>query len=199
MFSGGKLPMTWYPQEYLANVPMTNMAMRSNPSKGYPGRTYRFYDGNVVYPFGHGMSYTSFTHTIVTAPRVFSVPLSGHRVSNSSTMGKAIRVTHTRCSRLSLGLEIDVRNTGPRDGAHTLLVFSTPPAVGQWAPKKQLVAFKMVHVPAGAQQRVGINIHVCKYLSVVDWSGIRRVPMGEHSLHIGDLSHSVTLQAAILE
>lgn len=189
--------MTWYPQEYLANVPMTNMALRSNPSKGYPGRTYRFYNGPVVYPFGHGLSYTSFTHTIASAPTVFSVPLDGHRASNWSTLGKAIKVTHTRCSRLSLGLEIDVTNNGPRDGPHTLLVFSAPPA-GEWAPRKQLVAFKRVHVPAGSKQRVGVNIHVCKYLSVVDRSGIRRVPMGEHGLHIGDLRHSVTLQAAIL-
>ncbi|TXG63321.1 hypothetical protein EZV62_010315 [Acer yangbiense] len=195
---GGKLPMTWYPQDYITNLPMTNMAMRSSPSKRYPGRTYRFYNGPVVYPFGHGMSYTHFVHTITTAPTVFSVPIDGHRRGGNVTVsGKAIRVTHARCGRLSLGIQVDVQNVGSKDGSHTLLVFSKPPA-GHWAPHKQLVAFKKVHVPAGTRQQVGINIHVCKYLSVVDRSGIRRIPMGDHNIHIGNTKHSVSLQATTL-
>ncbi|KAJ4727786.1 Beta-D-xylosidase [Melia azedarach] len=195
---GGKLPMTWYPQEYLTNLPMTEMGMRSSPSKGYPGRTYRFYKGPVVYPFGHGLTYTNFVHTVASAPTMVAVPLDGRRGSGNTTVaGKAIKVTHAKCNRLSLGIQLDVKNVGSKDGTHTLLVFSTPPA-GHWAPHKQLVAFQKVHVPAGAQQRVGINIHVCKFLSVVDRSGIRRIPMGEHNLHIGGVKHSVSLQAAAL-
>lgn len=193
---GGRLPMTWYPQDYLTNLPMTTMAMRS--SKSYPGRTYRFYKGPVVYKFGYGISYTKFVHTIASAPTVVSIPLDGrHARGNTTISGKAIRVTHTKCNRLSLGLQVNVKNIGSKDGSHSLLVFSTPPA-GHWAPHKQLVAFEKVHVPARAQHRVLINIHVCKYLSVVDRSGIRRIPMGEHSLHIGNTKHSVSLQAAKL-
>ncbi|KAL2535490.1 putative beta-D-xylosidase 2 [Forsythia ovata] len=194
---GGNLPMTWYPQEYLTNLPMTTMDMRSDPSRGYPGRTYRFYKGHVVYPFGHGMSYTNFVHTIADAPTVVSVPVNGHHHTNTTISSKVIRVTHARCSRLSISLHVDVRNAGSRDGTHTLLVYSSPPA-GHWAPHKQLVAFEKVHVPARGQQRVSVKIHVCKYLSVVDRAGIRRIPMGEHALHIGDVRHSVSLQAATL-
>uniref|UniRef100_A0A2N9IR39 Fibronectin type III-like domain-containing protein n=1 Tax=Fagus sylvatica TaxID=28930 RepID=A0A2N9IR39_FAGSY len=157
---GGGLPMTWYPQDYLTNLPMTTMAM--------------------------------------SAPTVVSIPLYGrHARGNTTISGKAIRVTHTKCNRLSLGVQVNVKNIGSKDGSHSLLVFSTPPA-GHWAPHKQLVAFEKVHVPARAQHRVLINIHVCKYLSVVDRSGIRRIPMGEHSLHIGNTKHSVSLQAAKL-
>ncbi|XP_061353199.1 probable beta-D-xylosidase 2 [Gastrolobium bilobum] len=198
---GGKLPVTWYPQEYLKNLPMTNMAMRpSGSAAGYPGRTYRFYKGPVVYPFGHGLTYTHFVHTLATAPTVVSVPLNGHRRTNSTNFSnKAIRVTHARCGKLSITLQVDVKNVGSKDGTHTLLVFSAPPAGGgQWGLQKQLVAFEKVHVPAKAQQRVRVNIHVCKLLSVVDRSGIRRIPMGDHSLHIGDVKHSVSLQAATL-
>ncbi|KAL4602912.1 hypothetical protein ACB092_10G087500 [Castanea dentata] len=195
---GGKLPMTWYPQDYLKNLPMTTMAMRSSQSTGYPGRTYRFYKGPVVYPFGYGISYTKYVHTIASAPSVISIPLDGrHARGNTTTSGKAIRVTHAKCNRLSIGVQVDVRNKGSRDGSHTLLVFSAPPA-GHWVPHKQLVAFEKVHVPARAQRRVLINIHVCKYLSVVDKSGIRRIPMGLHSLHIGDTKHSVSIQEAKL-
>ncbi|RVW41666.1 putative beta-D-xylosidase 2 [Vitis vinifera] len=170
---GGKLPMTWYPQEYLSKVPMTTMAMRAIPSKAYPGRTYRFYKGPVVYRFGHGLSYTNFVHTIAQAPTAVAIPLHGHH--NTTVSGKAIRVTHAKCNRLSIALYLDVKNVGNKDGSHTLLVFSKPPA-GHWAPHKQLVAFEKVHVAARTQQRVQINIHVCKYLSVVDRSGIRRIP-----------------------
>ncbi|OIV91003.1 hypothetical protein TanjilG_16963 [Lupinus angustifolius] len=197
---GGKLPITWYPQEYLQNLPMTNMAMRSSVSKGYPGRTYRFYNGPVVYPFGYGLSYTHFIHSLASAPKVLSVPVAGHHHGNSSNISnKAIRVTHARCSKLSISLQVYVKNIGSKDGTHTLLVFSTPPSGnGHWAPHKQLVAFEKVHVPAKARQRVQINIHVCKLLSVVDKLGTRRIPLGEHSLHIGDIKHSLSLQALTL-
>lgn len=189
--------MTWYPQEYLKNLPMTNMAMRPSRTAGYPGRTYRFYNGPVVFPFGHGLTYTHIVHTLASAPTVVSVPVDGHRHANSTNISnKAIRVTHARCGKLSIALHVNVKNVGSRDGTHTLLVFSAPPDGGaHWAVQKQLVAFEKVHVPAKSQQRVQINIHVCKLLSVVDRSGIRRIPMGEHSLHIGDVKHSVSLQA----
>ncbi|PWA40498.1 beta-xylosidase 2 [Artemisia annua] len=193
---GGKLPMTWYKQDYLSKVPMTTMDMRSNKASGYPGRTYRFYKGPVVYPFGHGISYSKFIHTVADGPALFTVPVDGrHKYLNSTT--NAIRVTHAKCGGLSIGLQVDVKNVGSKDGSHTLLVYSTPP-VGHWGPHKQLVAFAKVHVPAGTQQRVPINIHVCKFLSVVDKSGIRRIPMGEHNLHIGDVKHMVSIQSSLL-
>ncbi|WCJ23391.1 beta-xylosidase 1 [Euphorbia peplus] len=50
---GGKLPMTWYPQSYLAKVPMTEMGLRPDPSKDYPGRTYRFYKARLQGQNGH--------------------------------------------------------------------------------------------------------------------------------------------------
>lgn len=188
--------MTWYPQEYLKNLAMTDMGMRARESKGYPGRSYRFYKGPVVYPFGHGLSYTHFTHTLANAPSVVSVPVDGHRRSNITNISnKAIRVTHARCGKLSLTLHVNVHNVGSKDGTHTLLVFSAPPSGGPWAPHKQLVAFDKVHVPARSLRSVQVNIHVCKLLSVVDKSGIRRIPLGQHSIHIGDLRHSLSLQA----
>ncbi|KAL8094517.1 hypothetical protein AgCh_036156 [Apium graveolens] len=196
---GGKLPMTWYPQDYLSKVPMTTMDMRSSRSKKYPGRTYRFYNGPVVYPFGHGLSYSDFVHTIASAPTILSVPLHGrhHASANTTLSGKSIRITHAKCNKLSITVHVDIKNVGSRDGSHTLLVFSRPPA-GHWGPHKQLVAFAKVHVAARTQQRVPIKIHVCKYLSIVDRSGIRRIPMGDHSLHIGGTIHSVSLEADTL-
>nr|XP_043637187.1 probable beta-D-xylosidase 2 [Erigeron canadensis] len=190
---GGKLPMTWYKQDYLSKVPMTTMDMRSNQARGYPGRTYRFYNGPVVYPFGHGFSYSTFVHILASAPATFTVPVDG-RHKNTTAVTDTVRVTHAKCAGLSIVLQVDVKNEGSKDGSHTMLVYSTPP-VGHWGPHKQLVAFSKVHVPARTQLRVPIKIHVCKFLSVVDKSGIRRIPMGQHSLHIGDVKHLLSIQS----
>lgn len=194
---GGKLPMTWYPQDYVAKVPMTNMGMR--PYGGYPGRTYRFYKGPVVFPFGHGMSYTTFTHNLGQAPTDLSIPLAISRSTiNSSTLSThGVGVAHINCNSLSLALHVDVKNTGNVDGTHTLLVFSSPPA-GKWSNSKQLIGFEKVHVVSGSQERVIIGVDACKHLSVVDEFGIRRIPLGAHNIHIGDhLKHSISLQASL--
>ncbi|KAE8670373.1 putative beta-D-xylosidase 2 [Hibiscus syriacus] len=195
---GGKLPMTWYPQSYIAKVPMMNMGMR--PSGGYPGRTYRFYKGPVVFPFGHGLSYTHFKQSLAFSPTDLPVLINTNlfAAKNYSTLStNAIRVKHAKCDSLSLPLHIDVENTGDMDGTHTLLVFSEPPATIKWSPDKQLIGFRRVHVTAGSIQRVHIDIHACEHLSIVDEFGIRRIPMGAHSLHIGDLKHSISLQAKL--
>lgn len=191
--------MTWYPQDYLAKVPMTNMGMRADPSRGYPGRTYRFYKGPVVFPFGHGLSYTTFAHTLSQAPKEVSVPFTSlYALNNTTNSDNAIRVTHTNCDTLSLGVHIDVKNTGTMDGTHTLIVFSSPPE-GKWSSNKQLIGFEKVHLVAGSQKQVRIDIHVCKHLSVVDKYGIRRIPIGKHDLHIGGLKHSISLQTNLEE
>lgn len=191
--------MTWYPQSYIAKVPMTNMDLRADPSRGYPGRTYRFYKGPVVFSYGHGLSYTSFTNTLAKLPpKQVSVSLattttlySNLDMSNISSHG--IKVSHTNCNVPTMDVHVDVKNTGDMDGTHTLLVYSTPPG----HTNKKLIGFHKVHVPAKSTQTVKVDIHVCEHLSVVDRFGIRRIPMGEHNIHIGDdLIHTVSLQAS---
>ncbi|XP_023514278.1 beta-D-xylosidase 1-like [Cucurbita pepo subsp. pepo] len=193
---GGKLPMTWYPQSYLAKVPMTNMGLRPDPSTGYPGRTYRFYKGPVVFPFGYGLSYSKFTHSIAEAPKELSIPLTNLSPNPNSTASlNAIKVSHTDCASISdLGLQIDVKNIGTLDGSHTVLAFATAPNENS-SPYKHLIGFEKVHMTAGSQKRIRIGVHVCDHLSRVDQFGTRRIPTGEHTLHIGDLTHTISLHA----
>ena len=167
LFIGGKLPMTWYPQDY-------------------------------VFPFEFGLSYTSFTHSLAQAPTKMMLALKNQIPNiNFSTLhtNNAIRVLHTNCdSTPSLSLHIDVTNMGKMDGSQAVLVYSTPPN-GAQSTEKHLIGFKKVHMSAGSQQRVTMNLHVCKYLSRVDEFGIRRISMGEHILHIGyDLKHQISVQ-----
>ncbi|KAL2454956.1 Beta-D-xylosidase 1 [Abeliophyllum distichum] len=193
---GGKLPMTWYPQDYVSKVSMTSMDMRADPSRGYPGRTYRFYKGSVVFPFGFGLSYTSFRSTLAGAPTTISIPLTTLKTFKNSTMlSHGVRVTHTKCDSLISRLHIDVENVGDMDGTHTLMVFATSPG-GKLTPEKKLVAFEKVHVIAGSQKRVRVDIDACKHLSMADKNGIRRIPLGVHNLHIGDdIKHTISLIA----
>merc|ERR1719469_1552458 len=51
----GKLPVTMYPHSFTGENPMTNYDM----SKA-PGRTYKYYTGEPLFSFGHGLSYTDF-------------------------------------------------------------------------------------------------------------------------------------------
>jgi beta-glucosidase len=53
---GGKLPVTFYPKEFV----MLSMDVSSGM-----GRGYRYYKGIPVYSFGYGFSYTSFSFTLI--------------------------------------------------------------------------------------------------------------------------------------
>jgi len=196
LYTGGRLPVTWYPHDFVAKVPMTNMSMRPDRATGYPGRTYRFYTGKSVYPCGYGLSYTTFSHSLVHAPELVSLSLhesqlrSCYRMNNSCS---SVHVENTKCEGLLLDLHMDVQNTGSRDGGHIVLLFSSPPAVHR-APQKNLVGFRKVHVGAGATERVHFSVDVCKDLSVVDEIGVKKLALGSHLLHVGDVKHSLNLQ-----
>jgi beta-D-xylosidase 4 len=193
---GGRLPVTWYPQEFAVNVNMTNMTMRADPATGYPGRTYRFYTGQTVFAFGDGLSYTSFNITVVHAPKLISIPLAGKNTCfpTQSKSCEAVSVTSTKCEDLSVQFQVEVKNVGNRDGSQVLFLFATNPSNNPDAPKKQLIGFNKVHVKAGATERVLFTLEVCKDLSIVDKTGARLLPLGSRLLYIGDLQHSVSLQ-----
>ena len=66
----GRLTQTWYKSDYVNQVKMVDMDMRPNSTAGpygtSPGRGYRYFPGSVVYEFGSGLSYTTFTCSSIT-------------------------------------------------------------------------------------------------------------------------------------
>ncbi|KAF7842627.1 beta-xylosidase/alpha-L-arabinofuranosidase 2 [Senna tora] len=183
----GRLPMTWYPQSYVDKVPMTNMNMRPDPKTGYPGRSYRFYKGKTVFPFGDGISYSTMEHELVKAPQLVSVPLAEDHVCRSLEC-KSLDVADEHCQNLSFDVHLRVKNTGKMSGSHTVFLFFSPPDVHN-APQKHLVGFEKVFLAGKSEGFVRFKVDVCKDLSVVDELGNRKVVLGQHWLHVGDLKH----------
>mmetsp|Transcript_25764 Transcript_25764/g.41638 ORF Transcript_25764/g.41638 Transcript_25764/m.41638 type:complete len:216 (+) Transcript_25764:808-1455(+) len=97
----GRLTQTFYPESFTKNVSMTDMNMHPNPKTGFPGRTYRFYKGPVLLPFGFGMSYTDFGYTV-------------------QDMGLG---SNNSCQTF----QVVVKNSGSYSGEHVMLAFLHPP------------------------------------------------------------------------
>ncbi|KAJ1419910.1 Immunoglobulin-like fold [Sesbania bispinosa] len=79
-------------------------------------------------------------------------------------------------------------NMGKMSSSHTVLLFFTPPAVHN-APQKHLLGFEKVQLAGKSETLVRFKVDVCKDLSVVDELGNRKVPLGQHLLHVGNLKH----------
>eukprot|EP00731_Ephydatia_muelleri_P031010 Em0022g524a len=121
----GRLPYTMYPGDYVTQVSMFNMTMR-----GPPGRTYKFYTGASVYPFGYGLSYTTFSYEW-TGDQF----KSDHRVSHLA-------------SEFAVNYQVTVTNMGKISGAVSVLAFVTSDVPG--APLQQLFGFQKVMLDPGA-------------------------------------------------
>ncbi|KAJ8545940.1 hypothetical protein K7X08_018523 [Anisodus acutangulus] len=196
---GGKLPMTWYLESF-TKVPMIDMNMRADPGNGYPGRTYRFFTGDLLYGFGHGLSYTCFSSQLLSAPKRLSLSLAKSNLKRSilaqehSRLGY-IHVKDVPSCRLSKFLvHISVTNDGDMDGSHVLLLFSSLPQNIQGAPLKTLVGFDRVHVPARKSVQTSLLVDPCELLSFANDQGSRILALGEHTLILDDIEHVVSIE-----
>ncbi|THU57501.1 hypothetical protein C4D60_Mb03t04200 [Musa balbisiana] len=194
---GGKLPVTWYPQDF-TKVPMTDMRMRADPATGYPGRTYRFYNGKPVYQFGYGLSYSSHSYEFAagTATSIYlNNSLSPQAQPNDpNTLSYDIAsLGFNTCGELKISATVGVKNHGPMAGNHTVLLFSRWPSTEHGRPVKQLVGFQSVHLEAGESTKVEFSLIACEHLSRVMDDGKRVLDKGSHFLIVGDEEHEISI------
>ncbi|XP_024356912.1 beta-xylosidase/alpha-L-arabinofuranosidase 1 [Physcomitrium patens] len=195
---GGKLPMSWYPEDY-TKISMTNMNMRPDSRSNYPGRTYRFYTGEKIYDFGYGLSYTEYKHSFALAPTTVMTPsihsqlCDPHQTSAGSSL-PCSQAHQETCSSSNFDVHINVENIGAMAGNHTLLLFFTAPSAGKnGTPLKQLAAFDSVYIRSGSQEKVVLTLNPCQHLGTVAEDGTRMLEAGNHILSVGDAKHSLSV------
>ncbi|KAJ4835776.1 hypothetical protein Tsubulata_049596 [Turnera subulata] len=190
---GGRLPLTWHEASYTEMLPMTSMSLRPVDSKGYPGRTYKFFNGSTVYPFGYGLSYTKFNYVLKSAVRSTHIKLNKFqhcydiKYSDESYTPScpSVRIDDMECKG-KIKFEVEVQNVGDRDGSDVLIVYSKPPEGIADTYIKQVVDFRRVFVPAGGSKKVKFVLNVCNSLRVVDYNAYSVLPSGGHTIVIGD-------------
>ena len=160
----GRLSQTFYRKAYIDQVSFFDMNFR--PGENNPGRGYRFYKGNdVVYPFGHGLSYTSFEYKC--------------EVSKIIEYGLG--------DDLKVWVNVQVSNIGDVSGDETILLFMIPPSgsvAGQ--PIKQLRKFEKVFIEAKEQANVPFSLTIDDF-SLANEDGKMETVRGTWSVQIGDV------------
>ncbi|XP_062203801.1 probable beta-D-xylosidase 2 [Phragmites australis] len=203
---GGRLPLTWYKNKYIYQIPMTSMDFRPVPKHGYPGRTYKFYDGpEVLYPFGHGLSYTKFlyetccngtTIKMLTAGRHCKELSYNPSASLAAPACPAINVDGHACTE-TVSFNVSVINGGGRDGAHAVLVYTVPPPEVADAPIKQVAAFRRVFVPAWSTATARFTLNVCRAFGIVERTAYTVVPSGVSTVLVQNGDSSVSFPVKI--
>jgi beta-glucosidase len=161
----GKLPITFPASE--ADLPQKTISatdLNVQYSEGLE-MGYRWYDAQQItplFPFGYGLSYTSFTYT-------------GVKTSTDSSGNVTVSFTLT--------------NSGSRDGAEVAQVYAGLPS-NSGEPPKRLVGWQKVTLAAGASQAMSITI-ASQRLAIWDVSNHSwQVPSGSFTFYAGGSSRS---------
>ena len=157
----GRLPLTYY--KSLDELP---------PFDDYDitkGRTYKYFKGDVLYPFGYGLSYSSFTY------------------SDLQVKDGVGEVT----------VSFRLKNTGKRNGDEVAQVYVRIPETGGIVPLKELKGFRRVPLKSGESRRVEIKLNKeqLRYWDVEKGQFV--VPKGAFDVMVGASSKDIRLQTVI--
>jgi beta-glucosidase len=145
----GRLPLTFYSS--LSQVPsFTDYSMK--------GRTYRYFSDKPLYPFGFGLSYTTFAYSSI------KLPASNIKAGDPVT------------------IEGDVKNTGSAAGDEVVELYLTQPKASD-TPIRVLAGFTRVHLGPGQSTHVGITIDP-RSIAQVDSKGIHVILPGDYTVSL---------------
>lgn len=157
---GGRLPLTYY--NSLDEIPaFDNYSVK--------GRTYQYFEGQPLYEFGYGLSYTKFRYK-----------------------SKGVNVEQD-----TVKVSFEVSNTGKYDGDEVAQVYVKYPETGTYMPFKQLHGFKRVHIKKGKTSKVTIGVPR-KDLRYWDEQERKFVtPKGEYTFMVGASSEDIKFRETV--
>ncbi|HEY9155770.1 MAG TPA: glycoside hydrolase family 3 C-terminal domain-containing protein [Opitutaceae bacterium] len=155
----GRLPLTFYSAtEDLPAFQDYNMK----------GRTYRYFDGAPLFPFGHGLSYTQFGYEDLHVKR-----------NEDGTLTALVTIT----------------NRGTRDGDEVVQLYATPPADSHPREHEALCGFQRVHLKKGESRMLSIAVPVT---ALRRWDNVGHayaIPHGNWTLRAAASSADIRQQA----
>jgi beta-glucosidase len=157
--AGGRLVQTW-PRSLEQVPPLLDFDLGR-------GRTYMYSEAEPLYPFGFGLSYTTFAY--------------GHIETDQDALGPGSK----------LRIELDVTNTGSRDGDEVVQLYVSRRASKHTKARRQLRGFQRVSIARGATARVTL---VLEADDLCHWDSARgqwALEEGEVSLLIGSSSSDI--------
>lgn len=147
----GRLPVTFY-RSVDQLPPFTDYSMQ--------GRTYRYFKGEPLYPFGYGLSYTKFGYSNLRFD------------AKSVKAGEPVKVS------------VDVTNTGDREGEEVVQLYLTDVAASAPVPIRTLVSFDRISLRPREKRTVTFAI-TPRQMSLIDNGGKRVIEPGEFAISVG--------------
>jgi beta-glucosidase len=157
----GHLPVTFY--RSLGDLP-------DYTDYGMKGRTYRYYNGPVQYPFGYGLSYTSFDYTWQSQPK------------------------KSYTAKDSVTFSVTVTNKGDINADEVVQTYIEYPT-GERMPLKELKAFRRISIPAHDSRPLSLSIPVNELQKWDLATGKWKLYKGEYKLVLGSHSRDEKLVA----
>ncbi|TWH05083.1 beta-glucosidase [Pseudoxanthomonas taiwanensis J19] len=161
----GRLPVTFYSADEQL-PPFDDYSMK--------GRTYRYFTGKPLFPFGHGLSYTRFGYSALKLDRKRA----------SATDEVAVSVT--------------VKNEGKRAGDEVVQLYLAPLQPRRERALKELRGFQRVHLQPGESRTVSFSIVPERDLRVYDEAAGRYVvDPGRYEVQVGASSADIRMRAPL--
>jgi len=152
---------------------MTDMNLR--PTDTSPGRTYKWYTGDAVYPFGHGLHYTTFEFAWAEdLPDTLDIPSITTRQKTRKHLD--LETLHT--------FKVAITNTGRVTSDYTALLFAKSTAGPQPAPLKSLIGYaRAKKIEPGATSTLDIVVSIGA-ISRADEKGSFLLSPGKYELEL---------------